>query len=273
VLPGMSHDKYDWKIAIYRVGHGSADYVRCDTNDTSLNDWKGESTAEEVDYLPNDDPQTWFVSPTNFGFDVRNYHWAAIGVNPAPGNKDLTASPHCDLSLPRRSSNSTGTAHDFVVVNGSTVHGCPYYASLQTGPNPASASGSPDDVPTFVQPSYLIEAENDPPDLTIGTRLSSRRVTAGEVFDLYQVRLYAGHKYMVNVSQSSASTANLSVFLFKPKRTTGSRLSREFYRNGAGVGGSETLTFTANYSGRWGILVSNENGGAGVYSIKVTRVN
>ena len=256
-IPITTHTKYDFRIDIYRAGFTTPDYSRRDTNDSDLNDVKFETVEEEVDYLPNQTPCGGTACPKSYGFDVRNYHWAAIGINPVAADRDLAASPNHDLSSPRKLSNAGGLARDFVVVNGTTVHARPYYARVQDG-----AAGP-----------YTIEAVNDPPNLTVGKTLSGRKLATKEVFDLYQVNLAAGHKYTVKVSQTSSSTSNVAIFLFKPTRTTGSRTSHDFYRNAGGVGASEALTFTAAKSGRWGIVVTNENAGHCSYSIKVTRLD
>ncbi len=219
---------------------------------------------QSITPLGNDAPQQWSAVPKDFSFSVLSGRWAAVGINPLNVNKDIKASPNSDFSLPYRDSTCSGNIHDFVVVNGNKTGSCAYYARVHKG----------------TPSNYWIEAENNPPTLTVGTRLYHQGMTSDQVFDLYQVRLIAGHHYRIRVDLVTGSTSDVSLYVFAASRSTGRRGAAPYnkpdcdgYADRNRTGRSEYLNFTPKTTGIAGILVSNiKDGGSCRYSIKVERV-
>ena len=51
-INGGSHNLYDWKIEVYRVGQSTPDYTRDPSNDSDLNDYPMETAAEDPSSAP-----------------------------------------------------------------------------------------------------------------------------------------------------------------------------------------------------------------------------
>ena len=201
--------------------------------------------------LANNSPASYTTIPKDFSFQVMNYDWAIVGVAPSTDH-DIRADEDRNFSAPYQSSASGGTVRDFVVYNGhqlaaSTKH----YAQVYYG----SAS------------SYTVEAQWEAADLTYGVSQAGS-VAANEVHEMYEVYLSAGQEAVLTLNVTSG-TGDLSAFVFKPTRTSGKRTAYDWTVNAAGAGGDESLSFTADTSGYYGVALINENGAAASYTVQV----
>ena len=204
--------------------------------------------------LLNDTPVVYSAIPKDFSFNLVNYDWCCIGINPAPGDHDIKADDNSDLLSPYQNSTFIGATRDFVVTNGHdlswaapTVH----YAQVHY----STAS------------SYTIEVEWDVPDLSVGLPWMDA-MPANHVFQMYEAYLPVGQMYKVTVDITSGA-ADVSIFVFKPTRAHGRRGDNDFNVNAGGAGINETLTFTTDSTGYYGIAVINENAGTANYTITI----
>ena len=202
--------------------------------------------------LNNNVPVGYSQIPKDFSFQVLSSGWAAVGVASA-SDHDIKADDNRQLTTPYRSSSLTGSLRDFVVVNGHRIGNATHYAQVYYGA--ASA--------------YNVEAEWLPTDLTIGSS-PSYTASANEVFDLAEIYLYAGTSYDATIHITSG-TPDLGLYVYTPASDNGSRSSANWSRNAGGAGVDETLTFRPTTSGSHGIVMVNDNGGSGGYTITFTE--
>jgi len=208
------------------------------------------NVANPIYVLSNDTPVTFSDIPKNFSFTVNSSDWCGVAINPS-SDHDIKADDNSDFSSPYASSTYGGTIRDFVVTNGHSWGSTTHYAQVYYG----SAS------------NYTIEAQWDIPDLSVGSGYSES-MSSGEVIEMYEVPLTSGQTYQLNLDITSGS-GDLAVFVFKPSRNSGSRDNVDWSMNNSGAGGDETLTFTADVTGDYGIAVINENASSANYTISV----
>ena len=203
--------------------------------------------------LLNDTPETFSAIPKDFSFEVKSYDWCGVGINPAPGDHDIIADDNSVLTTPYAYSTYAGTTRDFTVTNGHNWGTVEHYARVYYG----SSS------------SYVIEAEWEAYDLILLSPASDS-IDSGQVIQIYEAYLTAGHHYQLSIDVTSGN-ADLAVYAFRPNRNNGSRVEYDWRANVNGPGGDEYLCFTANLSGYYGIAVVNENAGASDYTIAIRR--
>lgn len=202
--------------------------------------------------LNDNSPVSYSQIPKDFSFHVVSTGWAAVGVASA-SDHDIKADDNRQLTTPYRSSANGGAIRDFVVVNGHRVGNATNYAQVYFGA--ASA--------------YNVEAEWLPSDAVLGSALSYT-ASANEVFDLMEANLVAGTSYDVTLHVTSGSP-DLGIYVFSAGSDNGSRASANWSRNAGGAGVDETLTFRPSVSGFHGIVMANETGGSGTYSVTVAE--
>jgi len=200
--------------------------------------------------LSNDVPETFSGIPLDFAFQIRSDDWCAVGIAPTTDH-DLTVDDNEDFSSPYASSTYAGTTRDFIAVNGQNWGNATHYARV--------FYGSPS--------NYVIEAEWDANDQTIGNPHADS-MGLGEVIQVYEVALSAGSEYKVTVDISSGS-ADLALFLFRADRSYGTRDDADWDANALGPGGDERLAFSAPVSGRYGVVVVNENNGSANFTLRI----
>lgn len=202
--------------------------------------------------LNNNSPLSYTQIPKDFSFQVVSSGWAAVGVASA-SDHDIKADTDRQLTTPYRTSSLTGSTRDFIVVNGHRIGNATHYAQVYYGA--ASA--------------YNVEAEWLPSDLPLGSPISYI-ASANEVFDLAEVNLVAGTSYDATIHITSG-TPDLGLYVYTPASDNGSRSSANWSRNAGGAGVDETLTFRPTTSGYHGIVMVNETGGTGDYTITISE--
>ncbi len=203
--------------------------------------------------LANNSPLAYSEIPKDFSFQVVSSGWAAVGVAPATSDHDIKADNNRQLTSPYRTSVFGGTTRDFIVANGHLLGNVTHYAQVYVGTPSA----------------YHVEAEWLPSDAALGSTLNYT-ASANEVFDVIESYLTAGTSYDLQLNVTSGSP-DLGVYVFSPSSSSGSRSSANWSRNSAGAGGDETLTFRPTVTGWHGIVMVNETGGSGNYTVTVTE--
>jgi V8-like Glu-specific endopeptidase len=200
--------------------------------------------------LANDVPETYaYTGESGFYFDVTDSDWCCVGINPTKDYNLYVSEGPAGLYA---HSKSTGTARDFVVVNGHTLEGDTTFSA---------------GVRDAVGGIFTVEATWNIPDLTVGTVVSDS-IDATEVHQMYEVKLASGKTYDLNLEIKSGGV-DLSIFVFKPTRRTGSRLDCDWVADKVGAYGGARLSLRADSSGFYGIAVINENAKSGEYTIGV----
>jgi hypothetical protein len=213
----------------------------------------GQDSIDVGYYALSDDlPVSFSTIPKGFCIELKSVDWACVGINPS-SNHDVRADANSGFGSPYQSSSASGTARDFVVINGHSWGNTRHYAQVYLGSST----------------SYTVEAEWEADDLTVGSAYSDS-MPSNNVLELYEVELPAENKYEVTVDIISGS-ADLAVYLFSPTRDAGSRLSYDWMVDGAGAGGDESTTFYPDAAGYYGIAVINENASSATYTITVER--
>ena len=202
--------------------------------------------------LANNSPLSYSQIPKDFSFQMQSSGWAAVGVASA-SNHDIKADENRQLTSPYRSSILGGSVRDFVVANGHRLGAATHYAQVTF--LPASA--------------YNVEAEWLPVDAVLGGA-HPYTALANEVFDLIEANLTAGTSYDVTLHITSG-TPDLGIYAFSAAANNGSRSSANWARNAGGAGVDETLTFRPTTSGYQGIVMVNENGGSGAYTVTIAE--
>lgn len=203
--------------------------------------------------LSNDTPLTFSEVPKDFSFQVKDYDWAAVGIAPTTDH-DLKADTDRRFGSPYGYSVAGSTTRDFIVYNGHTLaQSALHYAQVYLN------TASP----------YQIEAEWEPADLDLGISHAGS-LGASEVLDVYECYLWAGTTYDVTVNQTSGA-ADASLFVFSPSIAHASRSAASWSQNAGGAGADETVRFRATSSGYHGLVIVNENGGSGNYTVLVSE--
>ncbi len=202
--------------------------------------------------LANDVPETYaYYGQKDFAFDVTKWDWCCIGISPTK-DYNLRVSENIDFVGVYEHSTSSGTARDFVVVNG---------RALENDVTHFARVGD------MVGGIYTLEAAWDIADLTVGTAVSDS-IDAGEVHQMYEVALTGGKTYDLSLNIRSGG-ADLSVYVFKPTQRSGSRSNYGWKADQYGPYGGEHITLAADSTGFYGIAVLNENAKAAEYSIGI----
>ncbi len=87
---------------------------------------------------------------------------------------------------------------------------------------------------------------------------------------MYEVLLFENEEYTLTLDVTSGSS-DLAVYVFKPTFSWGSRTYMDWKANNAAGGGDESLTFTADSTGYYGIAIINENASPANYTIGVVE--
>jgi serine protease AprX len=217
-------------------------------NDNALSANYTITVDKYIQPLSNDTPVTFSAIPKDFSFQVVDYDWCGVGINPSTDHH-IIADDNSVLTTPYAHSTYAGTTRDFVVVNGHSWGNAEHYAQVYLG----SSS------------SYVIEAEWLAVDLVAASPYIDG-IDDGEVLQMYEVYMYAGVTYDLLVDVTSGN-ADVAVYVFKPIRSDGSRVEYDWMRNSTGAGGDESLRFRATSTGFYGIAVINENAGTSQYTI------
>lgn len=205
--------------------------------------------------LSNDVPVIYSAIPKDFSFSLVDYDWCCVGINPTV-NHNIKADDNADLLTPYQSSTYSGTTRDFIVTNGhQAAWGAPtvHYAQVYYG----TAS------------NYTIEVEWSVPDLVVGNGYSDV-MPSNHVFQMYEIYLTNGQIYELTVDITSGST-DVAVYVFKPTRSHGRRAVYDWVANSGGAGVDESLIFTADSTGYYGIAVINDNASSANYTITVDK--
>jgi len=205
--------------------------------------------------LSNDTPVIYSAIPKGFSFSLVDYDWCCIGINPS-ANHNIKADDNSDLLTPYQNSTYTGTTRDFVVTNGhQAAWGAPtiHYAQVHYG----TAS------------NYTIEVEWAARDLPVNYGYADT-MPSNHVFQMYEIYLTDGQIYELTVDITSGST-DVAVFVFKPTRSHGRRAVYDWMTNSGGAGVDESLIFTADSTGYYGIAVINDNALSANYTITVDK--
>ena len=189
--------------------------------------------------------------PGYYSFPVLASSWSAVGINPVAGDHDVYVDNHKDFSAPYASSTGSAGVRDFTVTNGFIWGNATRYAEVRFG----------------LASTYYLEAEWGLTNIPVGWGRGSS-FWANEVLEAAQVNLTAGLRYTARVSITSGST-DPGLFIFSSDASAGSRYTATWSANDNGAGGTETLTFTATASGWHCIVLTDENGLAGDYTLTV----
>jgi hypothetical protein len=219
---------------------------------TDSNTWA--TRVGEISYMPyalsHDVPVNFTVIPKDFTFQIMNYDWAFVGINPTTDH-DIWADDNHDFSSVYESSTMVSTTRDFVAVNGHMWGNATHYARITYG----------------TPSSYTIEGEWEVIDLAPATPYSTS-MDATEVLDGFEISLTAGTEYTLELD-ITAGTGDLDVFVYSPDQFDGGRTDFVWSSQNTNPGGDETITFTPTATGEHGIVVINENAAAAAYSIEV----
>ncbi len=193
------------------------------------------------------------TSPQPLSFNQAQNFYTAVGVRPPAGGdwnigvyQSQTAAPACVATLLGSSTRTSGV--DFVIGDFNAGHDAVgiYY------PQVTQVSGSG---------SATVEWDDGPNSLAVNGPLVSRTTGATNVLEVWDVSLVAGNTYN---------------FTFNP---TGASLKLLLFKSGAGVywAGRDTrlfevtssTTFTPSTSGFYGVVVVNDDGASGSYTMGV----
>jgi len=205
--------------------------------------------------LSNDMPEIFSDIPKDFTFSIINYDWCGVAINPSTDH-DIIIDNDSDLGSPYAISEFTDK-RDFVVANGHIKGTVTHYAQVYWG----SSS------------SYTIEAEWNALDITAG-KVYSDSMPAGDVIQMYESYLLSGNQYRVEVDITSGS-GDLALYIFKASREHGGRLSGDYdySSESGGSGDDESVSFTADCTGEFGIAVINDNASSASYTISVIELD
>ncbi|MEI6915347.1 MAG: right-handed parallel beta-helix repeat-containing protein, partial [Armatimonadota bacterium] len=205
-----------------------------------------------ISALANDTPVWQTAVPGLYWFQVLSGKWTAVGIAPTVDH-DLRAADNAWMSPVYASSAYGGSTRDFIVANGQSFGDAAHYAQVYYGD----------------MGSHLIEADWNSTIVVAGGSVSGA-VTAGEVVDVYQSSLLSGKTYQFNVHVTSG-TPDLSVFVFKPSNSSGSRFTADWGSQSGGAGVDEQLYAITAESGTYGIIVVNEDTTPGSYTVSITE--
>jgi len=212
------------------------------------------------DALSSGVPQS-LAALTALTFTMNVNYWCAIGVRPQPGEDwDIgvfatTGSPPDCVDNPLASSTGGTGVVDFVVGDFNfNAHG-QYYALA----DPFAGTGP-----------GTVEWDDDQNVITINDFGTQRSTGPNDVLECWDVFLTQGVPYTVSLGQTGATQADL--FLF---RNAGGVPTWQVRTDATlalvGTGNGVSATYTAPSTGWYGLVVTNENGGAGTYAFRVDQ--
>ena len=214
----------------------------------------GAARAQCV-YLPlaSGTPQTVSVTPQPSSFNQSAQFWTAVGVRSSAGSnwnlsvfQSTAAFPTCVSGSLAASNLVSGV--DFVVGDFNSGHDplAIYY------PQPARLTGSTD---------ATLEWDSGANALTVNGPLVNRSTGATDVLEIWDVNLQAGHDYQFQFSRSGA---DVKLLLFKSAAGVywAGRSTRLFEV-------TANASYTPTTSGFYGVVVVNDDGLNGSYSLGV----
>ena len=211
-----------------------------------------DSISVNYDALSNDSPHGDSTIPKGFAFEVKSYDWACVGINPS-SDHDIRTDDNDDFSSPYASSVHSSTTRDFIVVNGHSWGSARHYVEAYYG----------------TSSNYTIEAHWSVPDLSVDSGYSGY-MPAGDVHEMYEIYLENSTTYDLTLDITSGS-GDLSVFVYKSTRSSGTRSLYDWRSVNSGGGGDEQITFTATSTGAYGIAVINENAASANYTLTISE--
>ncbi|HTK31875.1 MAG TPA: FlgD immunoglobulin-like domain containing protein [Candidatus Saccharimonadaceae bacterium] len=203
--------------------------------------------------LSQNSPVNIVGSPSLFSVSQTYNYWSAVAVRPQGGDDwDIqiysaqAADPVCVTGQLAGSSRTSGV--DFVIGDFNVNPLAVYW------PRVTKFSGSN---------SAQVEWDSGPDLIETNNAVKHGSMAATDVIDCYDVYLTAGTTYTVTFQHAGA--ANLRVLLFR------NALGGTFWsnRNGAEFEATTSTNYTAPSSGYYGVVVINDDGGAGSYDVGV----
>ena len=198
--------------------------------------------------------------PDRLVLDVADPYWQAVGVRSVPGadwniavydTGRGTPEPVCFAGLTGVSNRTSGV--DFVVGDLSGGPLKPFYA--RTTPGPGSVGGG------------LVEWDAGPDEITLNDVPILRTTDANDVLETWDVLFQPGHSYTIDFNPTGA--AALRWFLFE-NVGQGPGGVAWFGRDQAVASGTADGGYSATSEGWFGLVVVNENGATGGYTLSVT---
>jgi hypothetical protein len=243
----------------------SIEYIATATKDyciivTNENSGSGSYRLEinevpSTQLLYDDSPRLGTITvadPTDYySFYIRNYDYAAVGIRP-PGSADFDLKVYSDdlfTNLVDSSTYGTGQV-DFVVCNGHSIGSTTYYAKVYR----FSGTGN-----------YQVEAEYSIPDDSPGNSYS-RQISGNEVVDSSEISLTASTQYTIDLVTPSG--VDMDLYLFD---STGGKNDAIKKSEKVGGGVDEQIIYTPSTTGKYCIVVTNENGGSGQYNLNINN--
>lgn len=194
-------------------------------------------------------------TPSHFWLEQENYYWAVVGVRSAPGDDwdiglyDTTAAePGCVTGLLANSGAVTGV--DFVVGDFNWFENPPWndYARVTR----FSGSGN-----------AIVEWDGDADGFGVNYEPVTRTTGPFEVLEAWDVWMRTGQQYTIEFIRNGPADTKLLLFrnpadgpYFAP-------------RSARVLETTTTTTYTAPDSGYYGIVVVNDNGQNGSYTVRV----
>ena len=216
--------------------------------------WAGVAGGQcVVPSLTSGTAQTASATPQNFSFNQTASFYTAVGVRSSAGSDWNLALYQNTAAFPACVSGSLGASNglggvDFVVGDFNSGHNPLgiYY------PQATRLSGSTDAV---------VEWDSGSNSLTVNGPLVNRTTGATDVLEIWDVSLLAGHDYRFQFSRTGA---DVKVLLFKSGSGVywAARSTRLFEATG-------NISFTPASSGFYGVVVVNDNGANGSYTLGV----
>jgi hypothetical protein len=222
-------------------------------SDIAIDDvYLGESS--EIAQLGNNEPQTLEEVPQWFSFNVNN-RWACVGIYSRDDHDLKVYSSPEELFLISASANPS----DFVMINGHVINKY-VLPPMETEPYLAQVYyGSPS--------TYKIESQFIPGTLTVGSATSDSIISRDEVHELYEVRLFSGRQYTVELTITSGN-GYLLLYVMDPAMRSGTPFHC-FEYDYAGNDKVARKLLTIKTSGYYGILVVNFSGEEFRYRLNV----
>ncbi len=230
---------------LHQVANSSSSYGESLSSSQSLPMVLGTTT------LADDIPVTSNQIENTFDFEVVDFDWTAVAIDPGAVNRNLFADDGLCIDSAYESSSLSGTVRDFIVADGRDYGNATHYAMVTRG-----TSGL----------EYSIEADRAD-DVHPGSFLTSG-FAAGEVVEMFESLLVAGESYRIGVDMVSGDT-DVSLFVYEASRSDGGRDSSSYFANNFGDGASEARTFTSAESGLFGTAVVNDNATTGSFTFTV----
>jgi hypothetical protein len=212
-------------------------------------------TAAQTPLVDDSPAQYGAPVPDDYEFEVLASSHTVVGIRPDPGdNFDIEVYTNTTFTTMIDSSTLGGAVVDFVFLNGTEWASPPNRSASVT-------SGAA---------NYVIEMENDVPVQSLGSSWNSSIDTPGgiaEVFDVFELNgAIVDEVYTIYLVVPAG--ADLNMFILN---STGDRSDSIASSVKAGSGVNESLSFTARNAEYHILVITNENGGSGNYTVKVNN--